>query len=232
MAKELPYFKFNSTEWMTGEIVFEPLEVQGLFINICALYWKNLGVLEISQIEQRYKKKKLIDQLSGRFFSVSSGFISIDFLDEQLHERDALSEKNKINGGKGGRPKKTQNNPPLLKDNPTITQPKPKKSNIEEEREEEDIRGFGFPEFINLINSITGKRFQETPKVKVRFNSRIKDGATREMFDKAIRSAFADKFMKEGDFVNPKYITDADNLDKWFNSNKSNNNDFIHNGQL
>jgi len=137
MAKELPYFKFNCTEWMTGQIAFEPLEVQGLFVNICALYWKNLGVLGISQIEQRYKKKKIIDKLSGRFFSVSSGFISIAFLDEQLHERDALSEKNKINGSLGGRPKKNQNNPPLLKNNPLITQTKPKKSNIEREVEVE-----------------------------------------------------------------------------------------------
>ena len=40
MAKNFPYFKFIASEWMTGDIVFESLSVQGLFINICALYWQ------------------------------------------------------------------------------------------------------------------------------------------------------------------------------------------------
>lgn len=192
MAKELPYFKFNSTEWMTGEIVYEPLEVQGLFINICALYWKNLGVLEISQIEQRYKKKKIIDKLSGRFFSVSSGFISIAFLDEQLHERDALREKNKINGSLGGRPPKTQNNPPLLKNNPTITQPKPKKSNIEEEKE---VEGYTVasptPPVIHSEIAIAGLKYisEYCPTV-----AKMKQPFTHNEIDRLVEEFGKDKF--------------------------------------
>ncbi len=38
MAKELPYFKFITSEWLDGEYTLPDLEVQGLFINICALY--------------------------------------------------------------------------------------------------------------------------------------------------------------------------------------------------
>ena len=39
MAKEIPYFKFFTGEWANGEITAESYEVQGVFINICSLYW-------------------------------------------------------------------------------------------------------------------------------------------------------------------------------------------------
>ena len=52
MAKGLPYFKFTPSEWLTGEICFEDLETQGLFINICAWYWQRDGLLKISDIEK------------------------------------------------------------------------------------------------------------------------------------------------------------------------------------
>jgi len=134
MAKDLPYFKFIATEWLTGSIVYEPYELQGLFINICALYWQREGILSISEIEQRYKKKAQIAKLTDRFISVKDGFISIDFLNEQLIDRQYVSKKNSKNGKLGGRPMLEKNKP---KQNPTESEPKAKKSNIEEEEEEE-----------------------------------------------------------------------------------------------
>ena len=134
MAKELPYFKFHATEWMTGNIVYESLEVQGLFINICALYWKNLGVLSEKEIEVRFKKKSLISSLSDRFYSVTDGFISITFLDEQLIERQKLSETNSKNGSLGGKPKVKRT---VTETNRPQSETKANQSNIEEEREVE-----------------------------------------------------------------------------------------------
>ena len=134
MAKELPYFKFHATEWMTGNIVYESLEVQGLFINICALYWKNLGVLSEKEIEVRFKKKSAISSLSGRFYSVSDGFVSITFLDEQLTERQKLSETNSKNGSLGGKPKVKRT---VSETKRTQSERKANQSNIEEEREVE-----------------------------------------------------------------------------------------------
>ena len=134
MAKELPYFKFHATEWMTGNIVYESLEVQGLFINICALYWKNLGVLSEKEIEVRFKKKSLIAYLSDRFYSVTDGFISITFLDEQLIERQKLSETNSKNGSLGGKPKVKRT---VTETNRPQSETKANQSNIEEEIEGE-----------------------------------------------------------------------------------------------
>jgi hypothetical protein len=106
MSKELPYFKFIATEWLTGDIVFEPLDVQGLFINICAIYWQRDGDLTIADLSRRYaNSSERLAMLADRYIIVSDGKISIKFLDEQLFERAELSTKNSINGKKGGEAK-------------------------------------------------------------------------------------------------------------------------------
>ena len=105
MAKDLPYFKFTTTEWLTGDIVYESFDMQGMFINICAIYWQRDGILSIDDLRKRLKNDELIDKLTPRFFSVTDGLISVKFLDEQFNERKSVSEQNKKNGEKGGRPK-------------------------------------------------------------------------------------------------------------------------------
>lgn len=104
MAKGFPYFKFIATEWLTGNIVFEDYELQGIFINICALYWHRDGKITFDDIKRRVKSDR-IAELTDRFFSVNDGFISIKFLDEQLVAANHISQKNSDNGKKGGRPK-------------------------------------------------------------------------------------------------------------------------------
>lgn len=106
MAKNFPYFKFIATEWLTGDIVYEDFDTQGLFINICALYWQRDGKLSIEDITKRYKNEKLIQTLSGRFFAVLNGFISISFLDEQLVDANHISKVNSENGKKGAEKRK------------------------------------------------------------------------------------------------------------------------------
>jgi hypothetical protein len=132
MAKGLPYFKFTPTEWLTGNICFEPMEVQGLFINICALYWQRDGKLTIDDINLRYNKPTALSSLTDRYFSVNNGFISIEFLNEQLHERKHISVTNSLNGSKGGRPK-TKGTKPTAKRNES--EKKPIRIRKEEEKE-------------------------------------------------------------------------------------------------
>lgn len=133
MAKNFPYFKFIATEWMTGDIVFESLSAQGLFINICALYWQRNGELSIDDINKRFKSPSELAELTDRFFSLSGGFISVKFLDEQLVEASHISKVNSQNGSKGGRPKALK----TLKEKPTANRPltdrKAKKSKEEKE---------------------------------------------------------------------------------------------------
>jgi hypothetical protein len=153
MAKNFPYFKFFPTEWMTGDIVFECLDTQGLFINICALYWQRNADLSIEDINKRFKNPLQLANLTDRFISLNDGKISINFLDEQLIEAGHISKTNSINGSKGGRPKapKTQEEKPTA--NRPLTDRKAKKSKEEEEKEEEI--NITYEEFINYAKTIS-----------------------------------------------------------------------------
>lgn len=100
MAKELPYFKFHISEWRDGKITDCSMEAQGLFINVCALYWGRLG-----DLDEATALRKLCDRNAtaykelkrSQILKVSDGRIFIDFLDEQLKERDRASIKNREN---------------------------------------------------------------------------------------------------------------------------------------
>ena len=133
MAKGLPYFKFTPTEWLTGDIVYEPFEIQGLFINICALYWQREGNLTLEDLEKRYKQATAIHSLIERFMFVTDGKISISFLDEQFEERKHISHINKLNGSKGGKAKQATANRTLTETvaNKKKNKNKNKKENIE-----------------------------------------------------------------------------------------------------
>jgi len=136
MAKELPYFKFTVADWLTGDIVFENYDVQGLFINICAIYWQREGALSLSDINKRFKNPPQLLELKDRFLTIIDDAISIKFLDEQFTERKKLSCVNSENGKKGGRPKTPDNLSGKPNANRTVSEDKAKQSNKEKKREE------------------------------------------------------------------------------------------------
>lgn len=140
MAKELPYFKFDVAEWISGSITLESFEVQGLFLNICAHYWFKSGQLPLTEIKRRLSKAKpaAFDTLiKGGYLKIIDGGVHISFLNEQLCYFDYLSKVNSVNGAKGGRPK-TEIKPPALI---SVNETKANKSNLEERREEDIRRG-------------------------------------------------------------------------------------------
>lgn len=120
MAKNFPYFKFTVSEWMTGDIVFESLSTQGLFINICALYWQRDGNLSIEDINKRYKNPDELSDLINRFVEVENDIISIKFLDEQLIDANHVSKVNSENGKKSAESR--ANAKRLLNDRSTTVQ--------------------------------------------------------------------------------------------------------------
>lgn len=98
--KDLPYFKFSPAEWNYGDISLCSMEAQGLFINLCSLYWSQQGRLGIAKCKRRYSDcnasawKELI---SEEIIKVSGDDIFISFLEEQFQERKVLSKKNSEN---------------------------------------------------------------------------------------------------------------------------------------
>ena len=110
MSKELPYFKFYPSEWFEGDITLQNEKTQGLFILICAWYWKKDCVIDIKFIKKRLiKDQATLKQCLNNL--IESDIIKVDdnqriiinFLDLQY---DELSEKRKRKvdaGRKGGK---------------------------------------------------------------------------------------------------------------------------------
>lgn len=133
MADGLPYFKFNVSAWISGKITLEKMDVQGLFINISALYWQREGNLTLTETKRRLTqvKPKAFDSLiESGLIKLKGDNLTINYLDEQLAERKEKHEINKANGLLGGRPKK-----PKAFDSLTET-----KGNRREEIRREEIR--------------------------------------------------------------------------------------------
>jgi len=140
MAKELPYFKFITSEWLDGEITIEDLETQGLFINICALYWSKEGRLSFSKIKKRFRfatEESFNSLVEEGFIDVEEDFISISFLNEQLEERVSKSLTNSQNGKLGGRPRKANKKPIKPTALISLSELKANQSQLEEKRREE-----------------------------------------------------------------------------------------------
>lgn len=106
----LPFFKFFIQKWLLGNIQFCSIEAQGLFVNICVLYWGKRCELTSEQIQKSYPKKylKFIKELeSQEVLKISDGKISISFLDEQLKDCQEVSELNSRNALEGWKQRKS-----------------------------------------------------------------------------------------------------------------------------
>lgn len=143
MSKELPFFKFNSTQWLTGNISYETFHIQGVFIKVCAEYWNRDNKLTVDEAKLRTKDAVSIDYLIEKsYFKVKKEKIVILFLDEERKEIEDKRLKLSESGRKGG----LSSAKGRLKQGSSI-----KNKNKEEEKEEEqnhsarpklDLNGF------------------------------------------------------------------------------------------
>lgn len=79
------------------------MEAQGLFINLCSMYWSQGCTLSIEKAKRRYNVRNTIvwEELEKEgVIKIKKGMIIINFLDEQLKERKKLSVQNSENVGK------------------------------------------------------------------------------------------------------------------------------------
>ncbi len=108
----IPYFKFFTTDYLSGRIQHFDMTTQGIFLNICALLWKNKGELyynidELSHILRVDKQllSKCLNLLIEKDIikKFASGLLEVCFISEQLQERKILSVKRSVAGRKGGK---------------------------------------------------------------------------------------------------------------------------------
>lgn len=102
MSKRLPYFQFEPAEYLAGDIMFCSYGAQGMFNNICALYWQKDCELKYSQIVKRFGNEELIKELvNEKIIKVDKDKISINFLNEQYSKATVKHVINSDNGKKG-----------------------------------------------------------------------------------------------------------------------------------
>jgi len=98
MSKELPYFKFEPSAWMSGEIQICDYATKGIFIELCSLYWSRSGELSYAFALQKLcmgNKDALQPLIDCNAVKLNSGQIVIEFLDEQLSDFLDVSVKRK-----------------------------------------------------------------------------------------------------------------------------------------
>lgn len=102
--KELPFFKFNPNQWLTGTISFLEKDVQGAYMIALCYYWSKNCEMPLNQLKiiipDHYQQ--LIDV---NLFKIVDGKIRIKFLDEQYSQFKTRSKINAENGSKGGKAK-------------------------------------------------------------------------------------------------------------------------------
>jgi len=142
MAKEIPYFKFFVGEWANGDITCESLEVQGLFINICSIYWTKEGDLNKRFLFKKFDNKLISELLDAEIIKIENDSVKISFLDEQLSEVEHIRAKNsragKASAAKRKANKKTTPVKQSLNDGLTTLQPL-REEKRREEKKKEDI---------------------------------------------------------------------------------------------
>ena len=96
MAKELPYYKHEPSEWLEGEIQVCSDEAIVCFINLCSGYWLKLGCISYAFALHKYCRRKasIIEELIDTgVIELNGENIAIKFLDKQLSELTELREK-------------------------------------------------------------------------------------------------------------------------------------------
>ena len=110
MAKEIPYFKFFTGEWLTGDITLCSIKTQGVFIGICCYYWNKQGHYLLANAKQRFNEyaENVNELIEKNIIKVKDDILQIDFLDAQLKERSMLHTLRVKAGRKGGSVKRIQ----------------------------------------------------------------------------------------------------------------------------
>jgi uncharacterized phage protein (TIGR02220 family) len=231
MAKELPYYKHEPSEWLEGEIQACSDAAIVCFTNLCSGYWIKLGCMGYAFALHKYCRKdnSIMDELISHGIIDKVGEdIRIKFLDSQLTEFNSLSVKRSEAANKrwsDANALQSQSTSNAIREDKSKGNKK-KETNVpvdlfdesKTELSNPDKSGLNFPELLNFINQQTGRKFQMiNDSVKAKFKARLKEGYTRTQIGNAIKNACNMQYHKENGFqyLTPEFFSRATNLDKY-----------------
>lgn len=100
MQAEFPFFKLDTTKWLSGPLSRRSSSAKGAFMDICSAYWMNNTSLTKDEITIQFGyENELIELSSAKVLIIKNDMISIPDLDSQfdelMKERKFLSDKGK-----------------------------------------------------------------------------------------------------------------------------------------
>ncbi len=127
---------FEPAEWLAGRMAMEAFDVQGAYINLCAVYWQKMGDIQTEDARLRLGDE-LYDRLVKRkYIGEDEDHITIGWLDVQIEKLQAMRKIRSELGKKGA----------LAKQKLSNSQANGQQKRREEKRREETIPSVG--EFI------------------------------------------------------------------------------------
>jgi hypothetical protein len=173
MAKELPYFKFETSEWDNGTIQMCSRESKGLFIDLCSMYWARLGDVKTKLAVQKLcngNANALQELIEEEIIYVIEDKIIIHFLDYQLKEFNAVSDKRKKAANK-----RWEQDTDKQDVNASALQVQSKSNAIREEKIREDKNKI--PTFIEFRDyAIENKPLANIKDLKLKYDSWVANG--------------------------------------------------------
>ena len=162
---ELPYFKFYPDEWLTGDVTMEEFDVQGIFANISAYYWKKDCNTSMGKLKKRYRNvteeqwDSLVD--NGIIKMDEDQRVRINFLDEQWQERQDDHAAKVAAGKKSAEKRWGQGRLPITESNT----PTPESNNIDKDKEEIKIKKkmFSKPTLVEVTTYCTERKNKVDP---------------------------------------------------------------------
>jgi uncharacterized phage protein (TIGR02220 family) len=203
MAKELPYFKFETSEWDNGTIQMCSKESKGLFIDLCSMYWARLGEVKSKLAVQKLcngDANALQELIEEEIIEIIDDKIAIHFLDVQLKDFNAVSDKRK----KAAEKRWLNSNDSQLV-NANAMQMQSKCNAIREEKSKEKNINIDFDLLLEFFNKTYGRSLRiVSDKTKKQIKERLKEGYSKEDLKQALLNAKNDPYHIENNF---KYIT-------------------------
>lgn len=195
MAKELPYFKFEPSEWLEGEIQICSDESIACFINLCSAYWLKLGCISYAFALHKYFRKNkdvLQELLDNQIISLKDDKICISFLDRQLNEFQEISEKRSKAAEKRWKNKNPDANEMQMHNKSNAIREEETK---QDEKKIDKINDSYYQEIIDVFNSVCFElpNAKLTDSRKKLINARVKDYSLEHIgivFRKVVESDF------------------------------------------
>lgn len=188
MSRTLPYFKFFTGEWLSGDITLLEYDLQGVFINLCAYYWHRDCEVNYKQAIRKFGADKIVELIDEGLIIVDyeddpEALLTIKFLDEQF---DEMKTRKKILSEAGKKGAKRKQEKAMIK--PALSLPLATKEEKEKEEEKKKKKKPSINErkidFLKKVNEFKDEFSGELRKEFWEYWTEHGDNDTKMRFEK------------------------------------------------